>query len=54
MSAEGLRAAVAKMQAGGVHPTAIAVFSHHYKELEEGATGLVREADIRPLESPPS
>ncbi|MGI8702644.1 MAG: UTP--glucose-1-phosphate uridylyltransferase [Nocardioidaceae bacterium] len=54
MSAEGLQAAVAKMESAGVHPTAIAVFSHYYKQLETGATGLVAEADIRPLESPPA
>lgn len=53
MSAEGLRAAVDKMERGGVHPTAIAVFTHYYKQLESGATGLVPESDIRPLESPP-
>ncbi len=53
MSAEGLQAAVAKMEAAGIHPTAIAVFMHYYEQLETGATGLIHEADIRPLESPP-
>lgn len=53
MSDDGLRAATAKMQAAAVHPTAITVFSHYYRQLESGATGLVSEADIRPLESPP-
>lgn len=53
MSAEGLQEAVDKMESGAVHPTAIAVFSHYYKQLETGATGLIAEADIRPLESPP-
>lgn len=54
MSAEGLQAAVAKMESAAVHPTAIAVFSHYYRQLETGATGVVAEADIRPLESPPA
>lgn len=54
MSADGLRAATAKMEAAGVHPTAIAVFSHYYGQLETGATGLVHESDIGPLESPPA
>ena len=54
MSAEGLRAAVDKMEGAGVHPLAIAVFTHYYHQLESGATGLVHEADIRPLESPPA
>jgi UTP--glucose-1-phosphate uridylyltransferase len=52
MSAEGLEAATAKMEAGGVHPTAIAVFEHYYHQLESGATGLIHESDIRPLEEP--
>ena len=52
MTAEGLRAATTKMEAGGVHPTAVAVFTHYYHQLETGATGLVHERDIRPLESP--
>ena len=54
MSADGLRAATAKMEAAGVHPTAIAVFAHYYRQLESGATGLVHESDIRPLDSPAS
>ncbi len=54
MSAEGLQAAIAKMESGGVHQTAIAVFAHYYKQLETGATGIVAESDIRPLESPPA
>ena len=54
MSADGLRAATAKMEAAGVHPTAITVFAHYYRQLESGATGLVHEADIRPLDSPPA
>jgi UTP--glucose-1-phosphate uridylyltransferase len=54
VSADGLRAATVKMQAAGVHPTAIAVFAHYYHQLETGATGLVHEADIRPLDSPPA
>jgi UTP--glucose-1-phosphate uridylyltransferase len=54
MSADGLRAATDKMRAAGVHPTAITVFTHYYRQLETGATGLVHEADIRPLESPPA
>jgi UTP--glucose-1-phosphate uridylyltransferase len=52
MSADGLLAATAKMEAAGVHPTAVAVFSYYYKQLETGATGLVHESDIRPLDQP--
>ncbi len=53
MSAEGLQAAADKMAAAGLHPTAVAVFTHYYKQLETGATGLISESDIRPLEAPP-
>jgi len=52
MSAEGLQASTAKMRLAGVHPTAITVFEHYYHQLESGATGLVHEADIDPLDSP--
>ena len=54
MSAEGLAAAQQKMREGGVHPAAIDVFSHYYEQLESGATGLISEADIRPLEDVPA
>jgi UTP--glucose-1-phosphate uridylyltransferase len=52
MSAAGLEAAVAKMQAGGVHPAAIEVFRHYYDQLERGATGIVPESEIKPLDRP--
>lgn len=52
MSAEGLKQAQDKMTQAGVHPTAIDVFSHYYRELESGATGLIPEDTIRPLENP--
>ena len=53
MSSAGLDAAQAKMNAAGVSQAAIDVFSHYYGELEVGATGLIAEADIEPLLSPP-
>jgi UTP--glucose-1-phosphate uridylyltransferase len=49
MSEQGLRQAQAAMQAAGVHPRAIDVFTHYYHELERGATGLIAESDIEPL-----
>jgi UTP--glucose-1-phosphate uridylyltransferase len=52
MGAAGLEAAVSKMQEAGVHPTAIEVFRHYYDLLERGATGIISESEIRPLESP--
>jgi len=37
------------MADGGVHRLAIDVFTHYYGELESGARGTIREADILPL-----
>ncbi|HEY7045552.1 MAG TPA: UTP--glucose-1-phosphate uridylyltransferase [Nocardioidaceae bacterium] len=53
MSAEGRAAAQQKMRDRGVHQAAIDVFLHYYEQLESGATGLIHESDIRPLEDPP-
>ncbi len=53
MSVEGLEAARTKMQDADVPPAAIDVFSDFYRQLESGVTGVVHEADIRPLEDPP-
>ncbi len=54
MSEEGLRAAQRKMSAAGVEQTAIDVFSHYYAQLESGATGMIGEDDILPLDDPPA
>ena len=53
VSDEGLRLAREKMAAAGVAPVAIEVFEHYYRELEAGATGLIREDTIAPLLDPP-
>ena len=50
MSDEGLRQARDKMQAAGVDPAAIEVFSHYYRLLESGETGMVPESTIEPLD----
>ncbi len=52
MSDDGLAAAQDKMTAAGVAAEAIEVFSHYYRALEEGATGLIPEDSIEPLEHP--
>jgi UTP--glucose-1-phosphate uridylyltransferase len=52
MSDQGLTAAQDKMRAGGVEQTAIDVFTHYYRQLESGATGLIAESDIEPLRNP--
>jgi UTP--glucose-1-phosphate uridylyltransferase len=53
VSDEGLRLAREKMVAAGVAPVAISVFEHYYRQLEAGATGLIREDAIAPLLDPP-
>ena len=45
----GLDLAVAKMRAADVPQAAIDVFSHYYRQLEAGATGVIREDSIEPL-----
>jgi UTP--glucose-1-phosphate uridylyltransferase len=46
----GLRLAREKMTAAGVHPLAIEVFAHHYRQLERGETGFIPESSIEPLD----
>ncbi|MBD8059555.1 UTP--glucose-1-phosphate uridylyltransferase [Cellulomonas sp. JH27-2] len=49
MSADGLAQARRKMIDGGVHPTAVDVFSRFYGLLESGETGVIPEGDVSPL-----
>jgi len=42
-----------KMQSRGLPELAIELFGHHYRELSGGATGLIPEREIRPLDSLP-
>lgn len=53
MSAAGLEQARRKMADGDVHPEAIEVFAHFYRQLESGATGVIAEDDIEPLTDVP-
>ncbi|MBA2639175.1 MAG: UTP--glucose-1-phosphate uridylyltransferase [Nocardioidaceae bacterium] len=39
---------------GDVHPRAIDVFSHYYRQLESGVTGVIVEDDIEPVVGLPS
>ena len=50
MKSRGLIEAREKMQAAGVDPVAIDVFSHYYRQLEHGETGLIAESSIEPLD----
>ncbi len=53
MSRAGLDAALAKLRADGAPEPVVATFAGYYGQLESGATGLIREADIEPLLDPP-
>lgn len=53
MSAHGLAQAQRKMTDGGVHPTAVDVFTRFYGLLESGETGMIPESGVRPLTDVP-
>ena len=50
MSDQGLELARAKMTREGVDPVAIEVFTHYYRLVESGETGMVAESTIDPME----
>ncbi len=50
MKSKGLIEAREKMKAAGVDSVAIDVFSHYYRQLEHGETGLIPESSIEPLD----
>jgi UTP--glucose-1-phosphate uridylyltransferase len=50
MSDAGLEQARKKMEAAGVDPVAVDVFSHYYRLVESGETGMVPESSIEPLD----
>ena len=52
MSDSGLQQARDKMAAEGVDPVAIEVFTHYYRLVESGETGMVPESTIDPLDMP--
>ncbi len=53
MSEQGLEQARRVMADGDVHARAIDVFSHYYRQLESGETGVIAEDDVEPLTDPP-
>ncbi len=53
MSADGLQQARTAMTGAGVHPRAIEVFTHYYRMLECGESGLIAEEDLQPIPSLP-
>ncbi|HET9560585.1 MAG TPA: UTP--glucose-1-phosphate uridylyltransferase, partial [Propionibacteriaceae bacterium] len=52
MSETGLRLAQEKMAAAGIPQQAIDVFTHYYRQLEEGVSGFIPEDTIEPLLDP--
>jgi UTP--glucose-1-phosphate uridylyltransferase len=48
----GLKLAQEKMAAAGIHQLAIDVFTHYYRQLEEGVSGFIPEDSIEPLLDP--
>jgi UTP--glucose-1-phosphate uridylyltransferase len=52
MSEIGLKLAQEKMAAAGIHPLAIDVFTHYYRQLEKGVSGFIPEDSIEPLLDP--
>jgi UTP--glucose-1-phosphate uridylyltransferase len=51
---DGLSAAIEKMRAEGVGDVAIDTFAHYYEQLREGATGMLPESDIEPVQDLPA
>ena len=52
MSETGLKLAQDKMAAAGIPQEAIDVFTHYYRQLEEGVSGFIPEDSIEPLLDP--
>ena len=50
MKSKGLKQAREKMAAAGVDQVAIDVFSHYYRQIEHGETGMITEDTIEPLD----
>ncbi len=50
MSDEGLQQARDKMERAGVDPVAVKVFSHYYRLVESGETGMIPESTIEPVD----
>ncbi|MCI1936350.1 MAG: UTP--glucose-1-phosphate uridylyltransferase [Bifidobacteriaceae bacterium] len=53
MSAQGLQAAVEKMQASGMSDVAITSFKHLYHSWEKDESSWIRESDVKPFSDAP-
>ena len=54
MTTNGLQASIDKMRAEGVGEAAIDTFAHYYEQLREGASGMLPESDIEPVNDLPA
>jgi UTP--glucose-1-phosphate uridylyltransferase len=54
MSDDGLREAIEKMEAEGLGQAAIDTFAHYYEQVREGASGMLPESEIEPVEDLPT
>jgi len=54
MSPDGLQASIEKMRAEDIGDAAIDTFAHYYGQLREGASGMLPESDIEPVEELPT
>jgi UTP--glucose-1-phosphate uridylyltransferase len=50
MTSDGLQSSIDKMHAEGVGEAAIATFAHYYEQLREGASGMLPESEIEPVD----
>ncbi|GAB3654905.1 UTP--glucose-1-phosphate uridylyltransferase [Nocardioides korecus] len=50
MKSKGLKQAREKMERAGVDPVAVEVFSHYYRQIEHGETGMITEDTIEPVD----
>jgi UTP--glucose-1-phosphate uridylyltransferase len=54
MTQDGLQASIDKMRAEGVGDAAIETFAFYYEQLREGASGMLPESEIEPVEDLPA
>ncbi|HEX7300760.1 MAG TPA: UTP--glucose-1-phosphate uridylyltransferase [Solirubrobacteraceae bacterium] len=54
MTPDGLQASIEKMRAEGVAQAAIDTFAYYYEQLREGASGMLPESEIEPVEDLPA
>jgi UTP--glucose-1-phosphate uridylyltransferase len=50
----GLDASLEKMRAAGLGEAALESFAHYYEQLRSGETGVLREADVEPVQGLPA